>query len=166
MFAAALVFPPPARGQTSCPPTKLVRGAAGGRVAYGRSLPPPWFPWEPLWRSSPPSLDAPVNKSDNLIMGITDTTETARIGRRGTVVLPARLRRKYSLEEGTLVVVEERPEGLMLRPAVAYPVEMYPPARVAEFLLNNAVDQDDYKSAVEEVRRLGIDPEDVPHRKP
>jgi AbrB family looped-hinge helix DNA binding protein len=92
--------------------------------------------------------------------------ETARVGRRGTVVLPARLRRKYALEEGTLVIVEERAEGLMLRPASAYPVELYPPARVAEFLLNNAVDDTDYRRAVEEVCRLGIDPASVPHRKP
>ncbi len=88
------------------------------------------------------------------------------MGRRGTVVLPARLRRKYALGEGTLVIVEEREEGLMLRPAAAYPVEMYTPVRVAEFLLNNAVDGKDYRRALEEVRGLGIDPASVPHRKP
>ena len=104
--------------------------------------------------------------SDSLIMRVSDTLETARVGRRGTVVLPARVRRKYALEEGALLIVEEREEGVMLRPAAAYPVEMYPPARVAEFLLNNAVDADDYRQAVKEVRRLGIDPATVPHRKP
>ena len=81
-------------------------------------------------------------------------------------MLPARVRRKYALEEGALLIVEEREEGVMLRPAAAYPVEMYPPARVAEFLLNNAVDADDYRQAVKEVRRLGIDPATVPRRKP
>jgi len=104
--------------------------------------------------------------SDSLIMRVSDTLETARVGRRGTVVLPARVRRKYALEEGSLLIVEEREEGVMLRPAAAYPVEMYPPARVAEFLLNNAVDADDYRQAVKEVRRLGIDPATVPRRKP
>ena len=97
---------------------------------------------------------------------MSDKTETVRIGRRGTVVLPARLRRKYALEEGSLVIVEERPEGLVLRPAAAHPVQMYTPARVAEFVLNNAVDEDDYTRAVKEVRRLGVDPKTVPHRKP
>jgi len=81
-------------------------------------------------------------------------------------VLPARLRRKYALEEGALIIVEEHTEGLMLRPAAAYPVEVYPPTRVAEFLLNNAVDAEDYRLAVKEVRRLGLNPSDVPHRKP
>ncbi len=92
--------------------------------------------------------------------------ETTKVGRRGTVVLPARLRRKYGMQEGSLVVVDERPEGVLLRPAVAYPVEVYPPARVAEFLLNNAIDAADYARAVQEVRRLGLDPADVPHEKP
>ena len=99
-------------------------------------------------------------------MRISDIPETARVGRRGTVVLPARVRRKYALEEGALLIVEEREEGVMLRPAAAYPVELYPPARVAEFLLNNAVDAADYREAVKEVRGLGIDPATVPHRKP
>ncbi len=92
--------------------------------------------------------------------------DSTKVGRRGTIVLPARLRRKFGLEEGSLVIVEEKADGVMLRPAAAYPVEIYPPARVAEFLLNNAVDEDDYRKAAKEVRRLGIDPERVPHRKP
>ena len=99
-------------------------------------------------------------------MRISEHVATAKVGRRGTVVLPARLRRKYALEEGSLVIVEERPEGLMLRPAAAYPIEMYTPARVAEFLLNNAVNEGDYTRAIKEVRRLGVDPKSVPHRKP
>ena len=92
--------------------------------------------------------------------------ETARIGRRGTVVLPVRLRRKLGLSEGSLLLMEERPDGLLLRPAVAYPVEQYPPARVAELLLNNAVDPGDYSRAREQVRELGLDPDEIPHEKP
>lgn len=99
-------------------------------------------------------------------MRVTASSETTRIGRRGTVVIPARMRRRYGLEEGALVIVEEKPEGLMLRPATAYPMEIYTPARIAEFLLNNAVDEDDYRRAVDEVRRLGVDPDTVPHQKP
>jgi AbrB family looped-hinge helix DNA binding protein len=111
-------------------------------------------------------VDTQGRKSDNHIVRKSVDTETARIGKRGTVVLPARLRRKYGLEEGSLVLVEETPRGLMLRPAATYPVEIYPPARVAEFLLNNATDEADYRRAVEEVRRLGLDPDDIPHQEP
>ena len=93
-------------------------------------------------------------------------SETAKIGRRGTVVLPVRLRRKLGLSEGSLLLVEERPDGLLLRPAVAYPVEQYPPARGAELLLNNAVDAADYARACAAVRDLGLDPDLVEHKKP
>lgn len=91
---------------------------------------------------------------------------TSRVGKRGTIVIPADLRRKYGLEEGALVLVEEGEEGVTLRPAMALPVEIYSARRKAELLLENAVDEEDYRRAVEEVRKLGLDPADVPHEKP
>lgn len=81
-------------------------------------------------------------------------------------MIPSRLRREYGLQEGTLIVVEGRPEGILLRPAMAVPVEIYTPARKAEFLLSNAVDAADYQAAREEVRKLGLDPDQIPHHKP
>jgi AbrB family looped-hinge helix DNA binding protein len=92
--------------------------------------------------------------------------ETTRVGKRGTIVIPATLRRRLGLEEGTLVVAEECEGGILIRAAVALPVETYSPERRAEFLLSNAVDDDDYARAVREVRKLGLDPEQIPHRKP
>jgi len=92
--------------------------------------------------------------------------ETGKIGRNGTLVIPARLRRRFGLAEGGMVVIEEAGDGISIRPAVAMPVEIYSARRRAEFLLNNTVDAADYKRAVREVRKLGIDPEDVPHRRP
>jgi AbrB family looped-hinge helix DNA binding protein len=92
--------------------------------------------------------------------------ETSKVGKRGTIVVPARLRRKFGIEEGRLVVAEERPEGILIRPAVALPVEIYTLERKAEFLLSNAVDAEDFEAAVAEVRRLGIDPSKIPHHKP
>jgi hypothetical protein len=64
------------------------------------------------------------------------------------------------------VIAEEREDGILIRPAVALPVESYSPARKAEFLLSNAVDAKDYQRAVREIRKLGLDPESIPHRKP
>ena len=46
------------------------------------------------------------------------------------------------------------------------PVEEYSAERKAEFLLSNAVDEQDYAWAALEVRKLGIDPEAVPHQRP
>lgn len=91
---------------------------------------------------------------------------TTKIGRRGTVVIPAGLRRKYGFEEGSLVVAEAREDGVLLRPVVMLPLERYTPERKAEFLLNNAVTPGDYAWALKEIKKLGIDPKTIPHEKP
>jgi hypothetical protein len=45
-------------------------------------------------------------------------------------------------------------------------MERYDQQRVAEFLLSNAVDEADYRKAKEEVWRLSVDPDSIPHRQP
>jgi len=92
-------------------------------------------------------------------------TETAKVGKRGTIVIPASLRQKYGFEEGSQIVVEPVPEGVLLRPVVMLPIEIYTPERKAEFLLNNAITPEDYTIAVEQVREMGLDPEQIPHKK-
>ena len=92
--------------------------------------------------------------------------ETAKIGRRGTIVIPASIRRSYGFEEGSMVIIEARSEGVLLRPVVTLPIEIYTPKRKAEFLLNNAITPEDYAAAIEKVRSMGIDPQTVPHKKP
>ena len=91
---------------------------------------------------------------------------TSRMGKRGTIVVPAEFRKRFGLDEGALIIAEEREDGILLRPAVAVPVEVYTPERRAEYLLNNAVDDEDYREIVKEVRAMGLDPDDIPHRKP
>lgn len=97
---------------------------------------------------------------------MTRDSSTTKVGQRGTVVIPAELRRRYQLTEGSTVIAEARDDGILLRPAAVLPLETYSPRRKAEFLLSNAVDADDYAEAVRCVRELGIDPDDVPHEKP
>lgn len=91
-------------------------------------------------------------------------SEYIRIGKRGTVVIPAQARRRYGLDEGMMLVMEESPQGLLLKPARAYEVEVYTPERTAEFMLNNAVSAAEFDAALDEVRAMGIDPESLPHQ--
>lgn len=91
---------------------------------------------------------------------------TSKVGKRGTVVVPARLRRRFGIEEGSLVVAQECEDGILIRPAVAVPVEIYTPERKAEFLLSNAVDEQDYQAAVGEVKKMGLDPSKIRHHRP
>jgi AbrB family looped-hinge helix DNA binding protein len=89
--------------------------------------------------------------------------ETSRIGKRGTIVVPVKLRKRFGLKEGDLLVTEEHEDGILLRPAVAVPVEIYTPLRKAEFFLNNAITREDYDQACEDIRAMGLDPKNIPH---
>ena len=90
--------------------------------------------------------------------------EYVRVGKRGTVVIPAAARRHYGLDEGAMLVMEECADGLLLKPVRAYETEVYTPERTAEFMLNNAVTASEFDEAVAEARAMGVDPESVPHQ--
>ena len=92
--------------------------------------------------------------------------ESARVGKRGAIVVPAKLRKRLGIEEGTVVTAEEREDGILIRPAVVVPVERYTAERKAEFLLSNATTGADYRRARKEVEKLGLDPDSIPHRRP
>ena len=92
--------------------------------------------------------------------------ETMKVGKRGTIVIPVSLRQRYGFKEGSQLIAEAVAEGVLLRPVVTLPVEIYTPERKAEFLLNNAITPDDYASAVAQVCQMGLDPEKIPHTKP
>jgi len=92
--------------------------------------------------------------------------ELAKVGKRGAIVVPAKLRKRFGIEEGTVVTAEEREDGILIRPAVVVPIERYSPERKAEFLLSNATSHADYRKARKEVQKLGIDPDSIPHRRP
>ncbi|KAF0243767.1 MAG: hypothetical protein FD180_3090 [Planctomycetota bacterium] len=92
--------------------------------------------------------------------------EITRIGKRGTLVIPSRMRRRYKMEEGSFVIAEERSDGLLLRPAAAVPVEVYSPERRAEFLMSTAADRREYEKALKAVRKMGLDPGKIPHYRP
>jgi len=92
--------------------------------------------------------------------------ESAKVGKRGAIIVPAKLRKRFGIEEGTLVTAEATEDGILIRPAVVVPIEHYTAERKAEFLLSNAVDGSDYRKARKEVEKMGLDPDSIPHRRP
>ena len=92
--------------------------------------------------------------------------QSARVGKRGAIVVPAKLRKRFGIEEGSIIIAEETDDGILIRPAMVVPVERYTPERKAEFLLTNAIDDADYRRARREVRKLGLDPDSIPHKRP
>ncbi len=88
-----------------------------------------------------------------------------KVGKRGTIVIPASLRQSFQIKEGDLVIAEDHGDGILLRPAIALPIENYTPERKAEFLLSNATNEEDYLRAQDTVRQMGLDPDKIPHYK-
>ena len=58
---------------------------------------------------------------------------TLTISSRGVVTLPAKLRQALGLKADDQLIAETTPEGLLLRPAVTLPVEIYSEERIREF---------------------------------
>ncbi|MCS6995448.1 MAG: AbrB/MazE/SpoVT family DNA-binding domain-containing protein [Casimicrobiaceae bacterium] len=58
---------------------------------------------------------------------------TLTITHRGVVTLPAKLRQALGLKANDQLIAEVTPEGLLLRPAVTLPIELYTPEREREF---------------------------------
>ncbi len=58
---------------------------------------------------------------------------TLTINSRGVVTLPAKLRQAMGLKADDQLIAETTPEGLLLRPAVTLPLELYSAARLREF---------------------------------
>ena len=52
---------------------------------------------------------------------------------RGVVTLPAKLRQAMGLKADDPLIAETTPQGLLLRPAITLPLEIYTDQRLAEF---------------------------------
>jgi AbrB family looped-hinge helix DNA binding protein len=91
--------------------------------------------------------------------------KTILIGKRGAIVIPAKIRKRYKMDEGSPMLIEEREDGILMRPAVTTPieVEVYTPERLAEFFLNNVMSKDGYLEARTDVEAMGIDPDSIDH---
>lgn len=88
--------------------------------------------------------------------------ETVSVGRSGDVPIPPSLREVTGIDAGSVVTLEARDGTIVIRP-IAGDIEIYTPERKAEFLLTNAVDAGDYAAACGAVRKMGLDPNQIPH---
>ncbi|HBS28970.1 MAG TPA: AbrB family transcriptional regulator [Phycisphaerales bacterium] len=94
-------------------------------------------------------------------------TTTVHLDKRGAVVIPKNVRRALGIEPDGLLLLRVEDGRIVLIPAEAVPKgERYSPQRVAEFLLTNAIDENDYARARDRVRGLGLDPDTIAHERP
>ncbi|HEY5055186.1 MAG TPA: AbrB/MazE/SpoVT family DNA-binding domain-containing protein [Acidobacteriaceae bacterium] len=91
---------------------------------------------------------------------------TIKMGKRGTVVLPAKLRKQFGLGDGSLLVTEATGGEIRLRPAYVYEPEVWTPERKAYLTLMNAITQEEYDRISSQLREDGIDPTHVSDLEP
>lgn len=60
--------------------------------------------------------------------------ERVTISQRGVITIPIRMREAFGLKANDQLIIEDTPKGLLLRPTVSVPVEMYTEERIAEFI--------------------------------
>ena len=58
---------------------------------------------------------------------------TLTVTSRGVVTLPAKLRQMLGIKPDDQLIAETTPKGLLLRPAVTLPIEIYTEKRIREF---------------------------------
>jgi AbrB family looped-hinge helix DNA binding protein len=89
-----------------------------------------------------------------------------QMGKRGTLVIPAKVRKALGLTDGSFLVLQQREGYVELHPAqldVAMSTTVDAKVEQAQQLLNAAQGLGEYLAAIEEVRRMGLEPEDIPH---
>jgi AbrB family looped-hinge helix DNA binding protein len=69
------------------------------------------------------------------VIMVNPVSETSKVGKCSTLVIPAKLRNRFGLKEGSLVIAEETSEGILLRPAIAMPTAVLTQAQIETLLL-------------------------------
>jgi len=87
--------------------------------------------------------------------------DTIKMGKRGTLVLPAKLRKQFGLADGSLLVTEAKDGAIHLRPAMIYEPEVWSQEETAYFMLINSMTQEEWDRMVPDVVAMGIDPLEI-----
>ena len=59
--------------------------------------------------------------------------EKVTINDRGVITIPVRLREAFGLKPNDELIAESVTEGILLRPSISIPIEIYTEERIAEF---------------------------------
>ena len=85
-------------------------------------------------------------------------TTTIKMGKRGTIVLPAKLRKQFGLQDGSLLVTEAKDGEIRIRPAFLYEPPVWSPEETAYYILINSVTKEEWDRNIPDVLALGVDP--------
>ncbi len=60
------------------------------------------------------------------------------LSERGVITIPASLRQAYGLKANDELILEGTEAGILLRPSISVPIEIYTEGRIAEFARDEA----------------------------
>ena len=62
----------------------------------------------------------------------------ATINERGVITIPAAIRQAFGLKANDEVIIEQTEQGILLRPSMSVPLEIYTEKRIEEFASDEA----------------------------
>jgi antitoxin PrlF len=77
--------------------------------------------------------------------------QTLIVSNRGQLTLPANLRKRFGIKDGGAIILEERDNELVLKPAMVLEVEMYTNAQVSAWDEADRLDDVERQSVLQRV---------------
>jgi AbrB family looped-hinge helix DNA binding protein len=88
-------------------------------------------------------------------------TTTIKMGKRGTIVLPAKLRKQFGLADGSLLVTEAKDGEIRIRPAFLYEPPVWSDEEKAYYILINSMTKEEWDRNLPDVLEMGVDPQKI-----
>ena len=79
--------------------------------------------------------------------------ETLIVSGRGQITLPAAIRKKTGIREGSAVIIEDRDGELVLRPAAVFEIEMYTDKQVDEWSSADQMSPQEKTAVLRKIKR-------------
>ncbi len=81
--------------------------------------------------------------------------ETLIVSNRGQITLPAAIRKRIGIKEGGAVIIEDRGNELVLKPAAVFEVEMYSDRQIEEWEKADRMSQKEKEAMRKKVKTRG-----------
>lgn len=82
--------------------------------------------------------------------------QTLIVSNRGQLTLPTNLRKRFGIKSGGPIILEERDNELVLKPAMVLEVEMYTDTQVAEWDKEDQLDDAERKRLLQRLKARKI----------
>lgn len=79
--------------------------------------------------------------------------ETLKVSSRGQITLPASIRKRIGIQEGSAVVIEDRGSEVVLKPAAIFEIEIYSGKQIAEWEAADRMSADEKADILKKLKR-------------